>query len=99
MKKYLLVAVSALLMLCSKNGKAQTSEIFAGGEIQLDYIGDFSEDCGEPLPYRITLKFYRDDVGPAVPLDDEKTIFMRNQTSPDRNDWTITPFVLAQTQD
>jgi len=61
MKKFtFLLSLLGILLFDTTNLLAQGSEVFAGGEINVEYVGDGTEECGDPKPYRFTLKFYRD---------------------------------------
>ncbi|MFB1023496.1 MAG: hypothetical protein QMC40_12140, partial [Vicingaceae bacterium] len=67
---------------------AQTSEVFAGGEIYAKYIGDFSETCSQPIPYEITLRFFRDNPYPVTSaLPGTKDVYLVDITSKDPLTW------------
>lgn len=78
MKKYIVLFVG-ILFIGAFNSQAQDSEVYAGGEISLEYIGNANTnpDCNTPLPYQITLQFYRDDPNTAaLDLPDSKVVLL-----------------------
>ncbi|MBL4707684.1 MAG: hypothetical protein JKY48_04505, partial [Flavobacteriales bacterium] len=64
MKKYLVILIAAVAYF-GYSPKAVAQEAFAGGEISARYVGDGSENCGDPVPYVFTLRLFRDDPGPG----------------------------------
>ena len=88
MRKYIIglfVFIGSTLLTIS--GVAQN--IFAGGEIYAKYVGDGSEDCSQPLPYEITLRFFRDaPVFTVDPLPPTTTVYVTDITSPLPSTWT-----------
>jgi gliding motility-associated-like protein len=90
MRKYIIglfVFVSCALM--STSVKAQA--IFAGGEIFARYVGDGTESCSQPLPYEITLRFFRDaPIGTIDPLPATTTVYVVDITNKNPNTWAFT---------
>lgn len=103
MRKYILgLFVLSIAMFSSfTSGFAQVSEVFAGGEITASYIGDGTEGCDTPLPYEITLRFFRDDPGAGTDaLPDFKDVFLVDVTAGEQNRalWTETTITLDSIQ-
>lgn len=64
MKKYFVILIATIASFTYASD-AFAQEAFAGGELSARYIGDGTESCGSPLPYRFTLRLFRDDPGPG----------------------------------
>lgn len=93
MKKYIVLSLCLVCLSVLTQVKAQ-SEVFAGGEIYVEYVGDGSEACDDDLPYDITYKFYRDPGGPAFPFPADRTVVLRDETDPNQANWTTMNILL-----
>lgn len=89
MRKYivgLFIFIGCILMTVS--GFSQS--IFAGGEIFAKYVGNGSENCNQPLPYEITLRFCRDaPVGTIDPLPPLTDVFLVDITAKNPATWAF----------
>lgn len=86
MKKFIVLVFCFISVLTAQ---AQ-SEVFAGGEIFVEYAGNGTELCGDPVPYHITLKFSRDEQSAAFPQDPTKTVTIKNSAlKNDPNEFTV----------
>jgi len=87
-------------MLITSDVLSQESEIFAGGEIHAKYIGDGTENCDQPLPYQITLRFFRDaPVFTVDPLPATKSVYVVDITNKNPNTWANTIITLDSLQE
>ena len=85
MRNYFKIFSLAFTILTSSVIVAQPiSEVFAGGEIAIEYAGNPNAPCTGPQAYNFILKFYRDC--PTGTFEDSKTI---NLWSPSNNNIVI----------
>ncbi|MEQ8625086.1 MAG: gliding motility-associated C-terminal domain-containing protein [Vicingaceae bacterium] len=85
MRNYFKIFSLAFTILISSAIEAQPiSEVFAGGEIAIEYAGNPNAPCTGPQAYNFILKFYRDC--PTGTFEDSKTI---NLWSPSNNNLVI----------
>ena len=87
MRKYIIgLFVFIGCTIISKSSLAQA--VFAGGEIHVEYVGDGSEDCTQQLPYKITMRFFRDaPLFTVDPLPATTNVFVVDITSPIPSTW------------
>lgn len=97
MKKFLLVSLGVLSLFISKEAMSQ-SDIFAGGEIYVEYAGDYTEACGDQIPMHFIYRFYRDEVStfgipfptlpPANIVEGFNLLMIEKPDPDDRTTWT-----------